>query len=355
MEPSRSPSSRPSTPRPEEYDVNAAFGTLTIDGREAQVRTAEVPLVNVYEWIQDERISPPTQRRVVTSVNNNNNVINSNNNNETVNNNNVNNNSIEVVDPDTQVFNYHIWRALGISYETTQSMLGHMPQIHEVTFSTPLHIALKYLKKEPKLTDRLLVLITCLLEAGLDKEFINSEQITPFMLALDLENELLFRLFTHEKPCKATLFELAKEYNLDSLIDFLEYPTFWVDFYKACPRFLDQIEENHSDIYNKVFAFYTTHEKVVTYVMPTTGRTVLHDAVVEFTKENLIAIFECFVFLQKGADKFAKNSKGETPFSLAQASKNSSLIALFELEKPTLADFNKIIGDHPVIPAWLNN
>lgn len=326
--------------------IEEAMGFLVIDGRDAAVVTRTDTNLQLPQWPSAEAPSSPRNRQVTPiRVDNDNNS------------NAVAVNSINVVaepDPDLQVFTKKIWDAFNISYEITAARVPDLPHVHEPTLSTPLHIALKYLKEYPKAAV-FTVIVCCLLEQGHDKEFANACDITPFTLAIESEDELILQLFTHDSPCKTVLLELAKAHKRESLIEFLEAPDCWVKFYAAAGRFVAAINHDRSNLYEDVRTFYSQHKEIVQFVFPTTGRTILHSAVTSFLAGTPLGIFECLVIMEMGGDKHAKNAQGDSPDSLAKASNNRTLIALFELDKPTINDLNQLIATDPVLPTWLNS
>ncbi len=336
MEPTAPPhsSQMPQAAREEEV------GSLVINGRTVSVAAREDTILLELQGLNLDEASPPRQRRVRPLR------VDNDNNNPAVNE--------DPKDPDLQVFTRKIWNKFNVSYEVTASLISFLPDIHEETLSSPMHIVLKYLKEAPT-SSVFTVLLTCLLEAGHDKEFVNAEGITPSLLAEQIDDKLVAELMSHKNPCKATLLELAKAHKRESLLEFLETPECWTRFYDAAPTFVDSITHNREDLYKKVFAFYTIHEQVVHFAFPSTGRTILHGAVSSFLAGNPVGIFECMAIMQLGGNKHAQNTKGESPYSLAKASDNQTLISLFEMEHPTNDEFNRLVQMDPVLPVWLNS
>lgn len=339
-----------------EDELEEQVGTLTInddDPRQAGLDLAESTrrlreVMDLLNSTRETNLLPATQA---------NRVGNGNNNNEPYAAYEARNRADPDQDPDLDLLRDIAPNISSWDYENTQSLLPFLSEAHEETGNSPLHAAVNLLIKKPKSYDILIVLITALLESGANKESPNFKDETPFQLACDTEDELLLQLFTHEKPNKETLLQLAKEHNREKFVDELEMPDFMGAFVKEAESFLETITSKNTvtDLYNHVLEFYSRHSKVISFVYPTSQNTLLHTAVQAYVDGFQVGIFEAFVMITCGANKHHKNSKGESPFSIAESSNDPFLIEFMKCERPTRDDLEKIVRNNPVLNAWLNS
>ncbi len=231
---------------------------------------------------------------------------------------------------------------------------------NDSTGNTPLLSAVMLFKKRPECQDSMIECMAALLALGAKKDVVNFKGVSPLRAALDTKNEFLKDLFTSEAPItKEFLLELAKKHNNNSLQISLELSPVMRRFVVAAADFLERLERDKTNIYQRVRAFYAQFPEIIRETNPATHNTILHDAVKNYTKGKTLGIIEVVVLLEMGADLHVKNRDGVSPLTLAETSGNIILKDLLSAKKPRISALHYIALQHvnvdKELASWLSS